>query len=353
MLVAACLAPAAQSQREVEAAAYYKLIKDYRQGRAEAAVDALVALAPGATKNVVSASDLHWSPDEMNAAALLETEAAFRSGLLSVLSARLSNADLWLVKARKYFDAPGVNTKADTNRQDDFRRRWSLTVGRKALRMAMVTLADQVLKEACETFPKDAELHLAYGIAKETTAFSVDHVYGASIAAARAGLESAMLSTSSVRTDALRDAREAFERALELNPSSVEARLRLAHVYIRLKDDRRAVPHLEQARTLESLPEYRFLASILLGDLRRRAGDTEAAIELYLTARRLLPNAQTAYIAQAHALRIAGRNEEATAVVAEMLGRVTHEDDPWVNYPRGLEPALAEFGPLRALVQEK
>ena len=49
----------------------------------------------------------------------------------------------------------------------------------------------------------------------------------------------------------------------------------------------------------------------------------------------------------------AGRAEEATAVIGEMLGRATHEDDPWVNYPRGFEHALTEFGPLRALVQEK
>jgi tetratricopeptide (TPR) repeat protein len=345
--VPASLALAAQNRPAIELGAYYKLVKDYRQGRAEAAIDALVTLPPGATKAVISSPDPHWSSDDLSAAALLETEAGFRSSSLSMLSARLSNADLWLVRARKWL----VNERLDTRRQDDFRRTWAVVVGRKALWLTIVGLVDPMLKEACDMFPKDADLHLAFGLARETAAFSVDHLAMADVG--RIGLESALLSPSLARAGALMQAREAFERAVELSPGSAEARVRLAHVYVRLKDDRRAVPHLEHARTTESLPAYRYIASLLLGDVRKRAGDIEAAIELYLSARQLMPNAQSAYIAQANALRTAGRAEEATAVIGEMLGRATHEDDPWVFYPRGFEFALTQFGPLRALVLEK
>ena len=91
----------------------------------------------------------------------------------------------------------------------------------------------------------------------------------------------------------------------------------------------------------------------MLGDLRARGGRIDSATELYLGARLLFPNAQSSYVAHAHALRTAGRASEATAVITEMLGRGVHDDDPWTFYPRGLEFELTQLGPLRALVQEK
>jgi tetratricopeptide (TPR) repeat protein len=345
--VAASLALAAQSQPTIELAAYYKLIQDYRQGRAEPAIDALAALPPAAARAVLTSPNLRWTSEDMSAAALLETEAGFRGSTLSTLSARLSNADLWLVRARKWL----VDERLDTRQQDDLRRRWSLTVGRKAVWLTIVGLVDPMLKEACDLFPKDADLHLAFGVARETAAFTVDHIAMADVG--RFGLESALLSPSVARSGALMQAREAFERAVELQPASAEARVRLAHVYVRLKEDRRAIPHLERARTVESLPAYRYVASVLLGDVRKRSGDIDTAIELYRHARQLMPNAQSAYIAHASALRAAGRAEEASVVIDEMLGRAIHEDDPWVQYPRGFEVALTQLGPLRALVQEK
>ena len=106
----------------------------------------------------------------------------------------------------------------------------------------MVGLVDRMLKEACDTFPNDAGLHLIYGLARETAAFSIDHIADGDVA--RFGPN---LSPSYRRTGALTEARGAFERAVALNPASGEARLRLGRIYILLKDEERAVPHLEQA----------------------------------------------------------------------------------------------------------
>ena len=346
MLVAvgAGVASAAQNRQSNEISLWYKLVKDYRQGRAEPAIDALVALGPGATKGLVSSEDLGLPPEEMNAAALLETEAGFRAGSLTALSARLSNADLLLRRARKEL----VKQRRNTHDQDELSRRWSVTVGRKALWFSIVGVADAMLKEACERFPDDAPLHLTYGLARETEAFSVDHLALSDVA--RFGPN---LSSSYQRTGALIQAREAFEHAVALNPALAEARLRLGRVYVLQKEDERAAPHLEQARAVEALPAYRYLASLMLGDVHARRGSIETATELYLGARRLMPNAQSSYVAHAHALRTAGRAGEATAVVTEMLDRGVHDDDPWTFYPRGLEFALTQFGPLRALVQDK
>jgi len=344
LALAASAAFAGQDRRSNEVSLWYKLVQDYRQGRSEPAIDALVALSPNATKGLVSSEDLGLPPEEMNAAALLETEAGFRAGSLTALSARLSNADLLLRRARKEL----MRQRRNTRHQDELNRLWSLTVGRKALWLSIVGVADAMLKEACATFPDDAALHLTYGIARETEAFSVDHLAIGDVA--RFGPN---LSPSYQRTGALIQAREAFEHAVALNPALAEARLRLGRVYVLQKDDARAAPHLEQARAVEALPAYRYLASLMLGDVHARRGSIETATELYLGARRLMPNAQSSYVAHAHALRTAGRASEATAVVAEMLGRGVHDDDPWMFYPRGLELALTQLGPLRALVQDK
>ena len=67
--VAAGVATAAQNRQSNEISLWYKLVKDYRQGRAEPAIDALVALGPGATKGLVSSEELGLPPEEMNAAA--------------------------------------------------------------------------------------------------------------------------------------------------------------------------------------------------------------------------------------------------------------------------------------------
>src|SRR5262245_8858185 len=113
--VASTVAMTPPTQRQVEISAYYNLIRDYRQGRAEAAIDALVELRVDAAKPALTGPDPHWSADDMNAAALLETEAGFRGSNIAVLSARLSNADLWLTKARKQL----VSERLDTRRQDE------------------------------------------------------------------------------------------------------------------------------------------------------------------------------------------------------------------------------------------
>jgi tetratricopeptide (TPR) repeat protein len=335
---------AGQESRSNEISLYYKLVKDYRQGRAEAAIDGLIALPPSATQGLVRSEDLGLPAAEMNAAALLETEAGFRSGNLVILAARLSNADLLMRRGHRELR----RLKIDPRSQDELRRRWSLTVGRKALWMTIVGMADAMLKDACETFPDDAALHLTYGIARETEAFTVDHLSIGNVA--RFGPN---LSPSYQRSAALTQARQAFERAIALDPSSAEAHLRLGRVYVLQKNDEDAAPHFEQARTGTALPAYQYLASLMLGDVHARKGSIDAATELYLAARRLMPNAQSSYVAHAHALRSAGRAMEAAAVISEMLGRSVHDDDPWTFYPRGFELALTEFVPLRALVQEK
>jgi predicted Zn-dependent protease len=207
-------------------------------------------------------------------------------------------------------------------------------------------VADPLLERACEVFGDDAASHLAYGFARESSSFATRWTVGLDMSIG-------LTPSNKERMDALSDARTALERALKLDPGSDEARVRLAHVHLLLKDERRAAPLLEQTLVLGAPPLYRYLASIMLGDVQARRGELQPAIELYLDARRLLPTGQSSYIAHAFALRAAGQADAAARVLGEMLSRVPHDDDPWMQYPRGFDLAATQLDPLRALVRKK
>ena len=218
------------------------------------------------------------------------------------------------------------------------------------LAISVVGAADGMLREACDVFRDDPAVFLAYGMARETSAFAVDGL-GRSRTSRLGGRRRSTRRRTRVAR-ALLDARSALQRALQLDPHSVEARLRLAHVYVRLDDERRATPLLEQILAGDPPEAYAYIASILLGDVRARGGQLQPAIDLYLNARALMPAAQSAYIAHAHALRSAGQAEAAATVVSDMLERPTHGDDPWTKYPRGLDEEAADLARLRVLLRQ-
>jgi hypothetical protein len=71
------------------------------------------------------------------------------------------------------------------------------------------------------------------------------------------------------------------------------------------------------------------------------------AIALFTDARGRVPSGQSAYLAQAHALRKAGETEAAAAVLEEMLRRPRPTTDPWRQYLLGFSEAAPSFEPLR------
>lgn len=339
---------------------YIRLLKEYIGGDADRAVADLTKLPPTATHRLEARKGNRWGTGKSTpsggfsltpqasrgqpadfselqmslAAVMIETEAAFLSNRGDVLTDRLANADLWLKEVGQLFERA---------KWDGFRRRWALAVGRKVLWLAVLGPADQILLEACELFGDDASLHVAYGHARETTAFA---------AGASTPLDRSVASFA--RRKALSDARTALERAIKLDSESIqsiEARVRLAHVYILVGEDRRAAPLLEQALSHDAAPPYKYLSAMMLGDIETRGGRLDRAIVRYLDARQVTPGAQNSFIAHAHALRAAGQHDEAAKVLNEMLGRAHRVDDPWVQYPKGFDPEATKLEPLRALVR--
>ena len=335
------------SQAAPGSADYYRLVANYLESKPDWAVAELVARAPHSPAQMRSMLQGRWTEDTVHdleirrAAALLEAEAGFASGSMRTLTARLGHARSWIHSAK-----PSVRVDP----QDTFRQRWFVAVGRKTIALAVAGAADEMLENACDTYSDNASLWLVYGAARELTAIAEDGTRA--LEAVAAGVPPRYIPWfQPQRRTALSDAKNAFQRALALQPDLVEAQVRLASVLVALGDDRAAEPVLD--RVLASAPPhpYGYVAAMLLGDIRARNDQRESAIELYVRARGFSPGAQSPYIAHARSLRLAGNQDGAASVIAEMLARPSPAADPWTRYPLGFDAEAADLSRLRPLLK--
>src|SRR5439155_4058894 len=88
----------------------------------------------------------------------------------------------------------------------------------------------------------------------------------------------------SARMTKLRDAERALERALRVDSGAVEARVRLAHVRVVQKKDDQAIALLKDALASKPPVDWTYIADLMLGDIYQRAGQIQAAKELYESA---------------------------------------------------------------------
>jgi len=321
---------------DVVTSRYLGLVTEYQSG------DASRAVATLATWPVLDSFAVRprtpWPPDVLRAAALLETEAAFASGVtFEDLGARLDRADRWLSEAER---------RLPRGTGDSFRRQWDYTVGRRLLWNGLVAVAARILDQASRRFPEDGNLQLALGTAIEALAYD----YGVDVAAPGNAATTARKRTQ----DALLRAKFAFEKAAAAKSGPIEARLRLARMLVLEGNDVRATSLLESVLAAPGpVPQVAYLGAIMLGEIHARRGDVPGAIALFTDARRRVPSGQSAYLAQAHVLRKAGETEAAAAVVEEMLRRPRPTTDPWRQYLLGFYEAAPPFDPLRDEVRRR
>lgn len=326
-----------QAPSELLTARYYLLITQYRTGDANRAVATLSTWPAGDSLAVQPRTP--WPPDVLRAAALLETEAAFASGVtFEDMSVRLNRADRWLTESER---------RLPRDTADGFRRQWDRTVGRRLLWNGLVAVAARILDEACRRFPEDGDLFLALGTAIEAMAFdnAVDPATpGNAATAARKRTQ-----------DALVRAKFAFEKAAAAKSGPIEARLRLARMLVLEGNDVRATSLLESvlAAPVPVVPQVAYLAAIMLGEIHARRGDLPRATVLFTDARARVPSGQSAYLAEAHALRRAGQTEAAASVLEDMLRRPRPTTDPWRQYLLGFYEGTPSFEPLRDQVRRQ
>jgi tetratricopeptide (TPR) repeat protein len=151
----------------------------------------------------------------------------------------------------------------------------------------------------------------------------------------------------------LREAGALFGRAVALAPALVEARVRLARVKTLQHDDDRAAALLDQVLAAQPAPRWRYMALLLLGGIRERAGRPDEAIRLYGEAIDARPDGQSAYLAMSHAMYAAGDRQTASKTLDRMFARALtpSADEPWWDYLFDWVDAQRFFQDLREEAQ--
>jgi tetratricopeptide (TPR) repeat protein len=210
--------------------------------------------------------------------------------------------------------------------------------------------ARSILTRACDRYAREAALLIACGTVYETFASSaVDGAEAAARALRGIGELGQIRPSATVdryrdaRNDDLRRARNALERAADLDPSTVEAVLRLGKVRLDQGDAGDAAAILERLLALRTDERTTYLVRLFLGRVRERQKRFEDASSLFREAIATVP-AQSARLALANRLHAAGRNDEARALV-EAATTEPDIEDPWWSYRMGrywlIEPMLA------------
>ena len=152
----------------------------------------------------------------------------------------------------------------------------------------------------------------------------------------------------------LDDAEKSYERALAMDATLVEARVRLGRVRL-LKGS-----YDGALRTLEEVPAsagdaLQYLAWLFAGDALEHLGKVTEARTRYEAAARLLPHAQSAQMALAYNQYAGGARTEADGRVREFATdrRGRDDSDPWFSYLLGLGAfAQPQLDKLRAVVRQ-
>jgi len=163
----------------------------------------------------------------------------------------------------------------------------------------------QAFKELTEQYPKEPNLHYAYGVRLlETDPESALHE---------------------------------FQRELEINPSQIVARIQIILLKLKQGEAEAALPLARE--TVKLAPEY-FMAHNALGRALLATGQTAAAIQELQTSVRLEPRIPESHFDLAEAYRAAGRKEEAAREQAEFQKIQKSRERPVVSVvPKPTPPA--------------
>ncbi len=151
------------------------------------------------------------------------------------------------------------------------------------------------------------------------------------------------------RTD-LADAQAALTKALQRDPSLLEARLRLGRVLLLRGKPRDALPELERIGRESSNPAQIYMAKMFEGRCRQRLGDAQGAAAAFAAAIERLPRAQAGLVALGRALDGLGENQRAQKAFGEAM-QPEVDRDPWLDYLKGQPDRIDSLaGELRSLI---
>jgi tetratricopeptide (TPR) repeat protein len=221
-----------------------------------------------------------------------------------------------------------------------FAQRFFLALTRVSQWDACLSAAEKWAREGLKLLPDDPELHLAVGSAIEENATvgwdeSIPNPFPAPRYRAGARLDVAN------RRFLLEDARRHYENALAADDGLHAARLHLGRVLWRLGRSEGAETALSRVVSEAKDVEPRFLAHLFLGRVLEDAGRLDDATTHYRRALEIDPRSQSAGMALAHALRLAGEDTGARSVVQKAVsfaGQRGGRDWFWTYLTQSVSP---------------
>jgi tetratricopeptide (TPR) repeat protein len=130
-----------------------------------------------------------------------------------------------------------------------------------------------------------------------------------------------------------------LRRALTLDPTLHEARVRLAHVLSVLGDHRQAAEVVRPALDAALPPFTEFYAAVILGRSVEQLGRFEEAGAAYARAATRFPGAQSAEIGRSRVELAQGRAADTLKILVDVVGPYsTEQPDPWLDYLKRHDP---------------
>jgi tetratricopeptide (TPR) repeat protein len=308
------------------------VLVEYRSGDADAAIARFVALPRQDAEKEVQQLAESEVPGMLQAAAAIHTEIALRR-----LASSTADTDDHLGRARLlvHLGEPGQDpgTVDQSPVSAEFRRLWYLAVGVYAEYSGRLDRFGWDVARGCELFPNDAEMQLVCGAADEL------------LASPRV-----LASPEDLKRKHLAQAERELRRAVDLDPASVEARLRLGRV-IMLRGERATARELLTSVIEAAAPRLtqRYLAALFLARLEDESGDLTAAETWYSRALEIVPAAQSARLGLSELRHRANDRAAAAQMLAPPFGEPAVWD-PWFGYLFGEQGRLPEL--LAALRRE-
>jgi tetratricopeptide (TPR) repeat protein len=214
----------------------------------------------------------------------------------------------------------------------DFARRFYLAMAKRCQWDYCLEEARAWAREGLALFPRDADLLLAAGAAYEEGGTLGMTDSRTLITGLPRGQHDNIRVSARQRQGWLAEARRYLDGAVAAAPDDAMARLRQGRVLFRLGEREPARGALGEALQRAREPGLRFLAHMFLGGTREDAGEVEAAAAEYRLALEIDPLSQSAAVALAHALQLAGEAEEAREVLrsgVSAAGRRAGRDAYW------------------------
>jgi tetratricopeptide (TPR) repeat protein len=132
------------------------------------------------------------------------------------------------------------------------------------------------------------------------------------------------------------EAERLYRRALEVDPSYVEARVRLARLLDRRGRHDEAAAEIATALEADPAGVTAFYANIIAGHIATSRGRHDEALRFYRQASTLYDHAQSALLGASHAALMLADVPRTLTPLAELpVGRTLRDADPWLDYGLG------------------